>query len=520
MSVAALLKWYIFVPLLVIIYNVYQSFKIRKLMKKFGAKDFTNKVSDGFYGITRPFKMEKERKKGRYVEFYHSVLQNVDHPEIGTLTTKAVGIDIIFTKDPENIKAILATQFNDFEFGLRSAFLYPLLGEGIFTLDGEGWKHSRAMLRPQFSKEQVGHVQALEPHIQLLAKHIVQHNKNEFDIQELFFRFTVDTATAVLFGQSVESLKDSFIGFTDPEDNFDGRRDFANAFNKSQEYVAKRAMLNDLYFLINPQEFKESNAKVHRFADHYVNKALNVSSEELEKASKEQYIFLYELVKETRNPKVLRDQLLNILLAGRDTTASLLSFTFYELCRNKDIWKKLREEVDNKFGLGNESRVYEITFESLKRCEYLKAVLNESLRLYPTVPRNGRFANKNTTLPRGGGPLGEDPVLVRKGQPIAYVIYSTHRSSEFYGKDANEYRPERWFEPETRKLGWAYLPFNGGPRICLGQQFALTEASYVLVRLCQMFSSLDPPKDKGEYPPKQLLSISTCLYDPNLVSLY
>ena len=124
---------------------------------------------------------------------------------------------------------------------------------------------------------------------------------------------------------------------------------------------------------------------------------------------------MHELAKQTRDPKVLRDQLLNILVAGRDTTAGLLSFVFLNWPETQK-YAKLKEEIYNKFGSGEDARIDEITFESLKQCEYLKAVINESLRLYPSVPHNFRTATRNTTLPRGGGPDGMSPIVVKKGQ--------------------------------------------------------------------------------------------------------
>ncbi|CUM46031.1 unnamed protein product [Debaryomyces fabryi] len=83
-----------------------------------------------------------------------------------------------------------------------------------------------------------------------------------------------------------------------------------------------------------------------------------------------------------------------------------------------------------------------------------------------------------------------------------------HRNPKYYGKDADEFRPSRWSEPEMRKVGWAFLPFNGGPRICLGQQFALTEASYVIVRLIQMFPNLSSFCE--EYPPRKSVHLTMC----------
>lgn len=79
-----------------------------------------------------------------------------------------------------------------------------------------------------------------------------------------------------------------------------------------------------------------------------------------------------------------------------------------------------------------------------------------------------------------------------------------HRRKDFYGEDADEFKPERW---ETLRPGWEYLPFNGGPRICLGQQYALTEAGYVTIRLCQEFKELISRDDR---PWMESLTLTVC----------
>lgn len=440
-------------------------------------------------------------------------LWDIFNDENQNATVKVLGTEMFVTIDPENLKALLATQFNDFELGIRHAHFKPLLGDGIFTLDYEGWKHSRALLRPNFSREKLSHLHSLESHLGVLFKHINKHKGRPFDLQELFYKFTVDTATEFLFGHSADTLLDESIGVIKQE-AFEGERDFYTCFNGAQTICATRAWTQKGYLCTVPflrKEFNRCNKVVHNFADYYVDIALNMSTEELEKASADGYTFLYELAKETRDPKVLRDQALNIMIAGRDTTAGLMSFTFYELSKRPDVWNKLKDEIYEKYGYGDDVRLEEITFESLKKCTYLKNVINEVLRLYPSVPVNYRQANKDTTLPRGGGPDGSKPVLIEKGTPIGYVISATHRSLKYYGKDANEFRPERW-EDRALKPGWAYLPFNGGPRICLGQQFALTEASYVITRIIQEFPNIfDHDLESENYPPRMISQLTNSL---------
>lgn len=133
---------------------------------------------------------------------------------------------------------------------------------------------------------------------------------------------------------------------------------------------------------------------------------------------------------------------------------------------------------------------------------------------------NSRSALKTTTLPVGGGPDGSFPILVRKGEAIGYSVYAMHRREDIYGEDAALFRPSRW-DPDTQDgpslkgIGWAYLPFNGGPRICPGrkilrlfqhpllpeadwlltEKFALLEASYTVIRLLQTFPQIEPADD-------------------------
>lgn len=102
-----------------------------------------------------------------------------------------------------------------------------------------------------------------------------------------------------------------------------------------------------------------------------------------------------------------------------------------------------------------------------------------ALRLYPSVPVNTRTTIRTTVLPTGGGPDRKSPVLIPKGSAVAFSVYSMHRRPDLYGMDAELFRPERWDEempmndnPTNAK--WGYLPFHGGPRMCLGRMCSLS----------------------------------------------
>ncbi|KAK9468630.1 cytochrome P450 [Lipomyces arxii] len=293
------------------------------------------------------------------------------------------------------------------------------------------------------------------------------------DVQTLFYRLTMDTATEFLFGESVECQgRDDEVG---------GGCGFAAMFNRAQTIMSRRVLMRTFYWLADGKEYAEANKVVHEFVDGYVDRALESDEKKVHEG---RYVFLDALVEDTRDRKMLRDQLLNILLAGRDTTANLLSWAVHLLANDARVYDKLRESVLGAFG---EDSVDAITFESLKGLKYLRFVLNEVLRLYPSVPQNFRFAIRDTVLPRGGGKDKTEPVVVSRGMAVFYNVFAMHRRKDLYGDNANEFVPERW---EGRSAGWEYLPFNGGPRICLGQQYALTEAGYVLARLVQTFKSV------------------------------
>lgn len=415
-----------------------------------------------------------------------------------TWSASLMGQSMINTIDPENVKAVLATNFKDYGLGQRIVAFGPLLGHGIFTTDGALWEHSRALVRPNFTRSQVADLCTFETHIQhLIAK--LPKDGSTVDIQKLFFQLTMDSATEFLFGESVDSLNS-------PEGS--EQHAFAAAFDFAQGQLSHRSRLGRLVGLFHNSDFNKACKTVHAFVDKLVVRAIErVKALDAEKTidGKDQagrYVFLNELARATQDPIQLRDELLNIFLAGRDTTASLLSHTFHVLARRPDIWQKLKAEVDTLDGVIP-------NYETLRNMKYLKNLLHESLRLYPVVPGNARFANKATTIPRGGGPLGQDPVYVAKGQAVVYNVYTMHRQTSIFGPDADQFKPERWDSP-TLRPGWGYLPFNGGPRICVGQQFALTEASYTIVRLMQEFGEIEE-RDGGR-PWREQLSLTMAVY--------
>jgi len=170
------------------------------------------------------------------------------------------------------------------------------------------------------------------------------------------------------------------------------------------------------------------------------------------------------LAKETQNPLELRNESLSLLFAGRDTAGALLGWVFYFLARNERVFNKLRTIVLETFGAHTTS---EISFAQLKACQYMLHVINEAFRVAAVIPLNERVAVRDTTLPHGGGPNGDQPIFIPKGRQVLIATYAMQHRADLWGDDVEDFVPERW---ESKKAGYEFIPFGVGPRSCLGRE--------------------------------------------------
>ncbi|KAK7187736.1 cytochrome P450 [Paraphaeosphaeria sporulosa] len=336
-----------------------------------------------------------------------------------TFEQRLLGFRGIDTVDPINVEAVLSTHFSDFGLGERRLVFAPLLGQGIFTQDGKPWAHSRALLKPAFSRQDQSMAQIAEVTDQLL---------------------------------NLIPVSGSFI---------DDENTFAIAFDKGQDYLAQSGRLGGLHWLIDSSDFRIQCKRVH---EHVDNAIMQVLQEQDTGDKQSTQSILQDLVQQSTEKKVLREQCLNVLLAGRDTTACLLSWTFRLLAKHSAVFNRCREDILNSCGFSGQ-----ITRQKIKY--HMDDLPLKVLRLYPSVPINSRTATHTTTLPTGGGPNGTAPILVRKGEAVGYCPYIMHRRQETFGPDAEAFRPERWLE-------------NG------------SQAGYVVARMLQKFSSLRLPKEE------------------------
>jgi cytochrome P450 len=281
-----------------------------------------------------------------------------------TFSLRYAGNTVIWTAEAENIKAMLATKFEDFELSsVRCKAFAPFVGDSIFAANGTTWAHGRALLRPSFSRAQVADLGIYEKNFQ----HLVQRIPNDgsvVDLDPLFRYFTMDTAAEFFFGESTYCLL--------PEAS-ERSKGLAQAFDYASAGVFQRLHMGQLIWFHHDKKFRDSCKIVHDFVEFFVENALKSRNSQIENKvpSKKGYIFIDELAKDTTDRKVLRDQLVGALAAGRDTTATLMSLTVWLLAKHPRVLERLRTAIKAFDGAPP-------SYEQIKNLEYLRWVFSES----------------------------------------------------------------------------------------------------------------------------------------------
>jgi cytochrome P450 len=357
----------------------------------------------------------------------------------------------IATREPENLKAILSTHFKSFMLApRRTAILKQFLGESIFASNGPEWQHSRAFIRPHLTKDSFidSEMSRFEKHVSRLVSKIPRDG-SKVDLQPLFFAFTMDAVIEMLTGKDLQSEEQLALS---KDDNI------VELFDDAQKFLAFRIIMP--FGGLSAKE-KANIKRCHNWVDRCVRQA--ILEHKSGKVNTSKPCFLQELVKESDDVVRLRSEMIALLIAGRDTTASTLSSLWFVLAKRPDIVAKLKAEVDE---LGGERP----GFAQLKQLTYVQHTIqecratihippsrclnadhkNKVLRLYPAVPGSAFEAIEDTFLPLGGGADGKSPVFVPKGQVISSSVFAVHRRKDIYGPDAEMFRPERWEDKSLR----------------------------------------------------------------------
>lgn len=379
----------------------------------------------------------------------------------------------IYTADPANVEYMLKTNFENYGKGSYNySILKDLLGDGIFTVDGDKWREQRKISSYEFSTKVLRDFSsvAFRKNVGKLAQLLSEAANSDkvLDIQDLFMKSTLDSIFKVAFGVELDSMCGS---------NEEGTR-FGNAFDDASAMTLWRYV--DIFWKIKRFLNIGSEARLKQrlqVVDTFVYKLIrnktdqmHNSQEEHTSMKKEDILSRFLQVTET-DPKYLRDIILNFVIAGKDTTAATLSWFIYMLCKHPAVQEKVAQEVKEATGvkdITDFSKLADcISEESLEKMHYLHAAITETLRLYPAVPVDAKICFSDDTLPDG--------FSVRKGDMVCYQAYAMGRMKFIWGDDTEEFKPERWLDENgifQKESPFKFTAFQAGPRICLGKEFA------------------------------------------------
>eukprot|EP01118_Nematostelium_gracile_P006103 TRINITY_DN1952_c0_g2_i1.p1 TRINITY_DN1952_c0_g2~~TRINITY_DN1952_c0_g2_i1.p1 ORF type:complete len:503 (+),score=120.94 TRINITY_DN1952_c0_g2_i1:62-1570(+) len=384
----------------------------------------------------------------------------------------------LFSSDPKCNEHILKTNFNNYVKGDRTnMILAPLFGNGIFASDGKHWKKQRQVASHLFKTAELKQmIPVFIKHTDKLIELLEQNNNRDHDFQDVISRVTLDSIGEIAFGIDLGSLNDEMVPF-------------ANAFNGLQISVAKRfnnplvMVLGPLRTLFFPTELTlERDAHIiNDYAYSLIRKRRLESSLNERPDLLSRFLMLRDDEGQPYSDQDLRDVVINFITAGRDTTAETTTFVLYLLAQNPKVEKKLLQEIEN------ELHGIEPDFDNMKNLKYLEAVIDETLRLFPAVPYDPKRAVEDDVLPDG--------TKVRKGTVVFWSAYIMGRSEELWD-NPEEFRPERWLGENggIQVDSINAIPFQLGPRICLGMNMAYLEMKIVIIKLLRRFK-LEVPSD-------------------------
>ena len=405
------------------------------------------------------------KNRRRFHEKLLEEIKKLDFPSISSLA-RPPNQHLIFITNPIHVRYIFETNFEvaNKSDRMREHFK-ELLGDGIFTTNGEQWRFHRKVASRMFStrnlKNYMFDTSIKNTHSTIKKLH--EYDNKTIDINDLLGRFTVDTFCEIAFGYNMNSVT-----------TYPKQHAFGVAFDDMVERVSKRG--SDLLWkqkralnVGNEAYIHHDHIIIQQFVKDIVNK--KSKSQMSDETGKESYDILSLYLKHDPNLtfKNLYDISINFIIAGRDTTRMLLSWWIWELCKteNKKYLEKLYEEIDN-FERKPTYSDFNQTFK------FLEATLCETLRLNPSVPHLARSCVEDCTLPKIDG---EDRAYtIRKGNIVLVANYTMARNPKIWGKDAAQFKPERWTKGLNTFDQYKYPVFNINPRLCLGKSFAIQEA--------------------------------------------
>ena len=367
---------------------------------------------------------------------------------------------------PDGIKHVLQDNHRNYRKSFDYKILARLLGQGLVTSEGSLWLRQRRLMQPMFHRQKVAGLGKLmaECTLEMLERWHGRAERGEvFDVAVEMMRLTLQIVGRALLSMDLTAQAD-VIGrnMTIANERFGdmGLSAFlpwlpvpGNARFRAAAGALRKIVLDII----------AARRRDGRDYGDLLSMLLAVRDEDTGEAMKDEQ---------------LRDEVLTLILAGHETTATALSWTWYLLSQNPEAERKLHAELDEELG-GSAASV-----SALPNLNYTGMVIDEAMRLYPPVWAVGRQA------------IADDEILgyrVPKGSNLLLSQWLAHRHPAFW-ENPNRFEPERFSaERASGHPRYAFFPFGGGPRMCIGNLFALTEAQIVLATVAQKYRLRVPP---------------------------
>uniref|UniRef100_A0A7C9CWR7 Unspecific monooxygenase n=1 Tax=Opuntia streptacantha TaxID=393608 RepID=A0A7C9CWR7_OPUST len=420
----------------------------------------------------------------------------------------------VVVSDPTVARHILRENAFSYDKGVLAEILEPIMGKGLIPADLDTWKQRRRVIAPGF------HALYLEAMVNVftdcadrttlkfekLLEDVHGQDTIELDLEAEFSSLALDIIGLGVFNYDFGSItKESPVIKAVYGTLFE-------AEHRSTFYIPYWKFPLAKWLVPRQRKFQNDLKVINDCLDGLIKNAKETRQEtDVEKLQQRDYSslkdasllrFLVDMRGVDVDDRQLRDDLMTMLIAGHETTAAVLTWSIFLLAQNPTKMKKAQAEIDAVLGQGR------ITFDLIKKLEYIRLIVAEALRLYPQPPLLIRRALKSDLLP-GGYKGQKDGFQIPKGTDVFVSVYNLHRSPFFWDKP-HEFEPERFLVPRTNEdiEGWsgfdpsrspgalypneiisdfAFLAFGGGPRKCVGDQFALMESTIALTMLLQKF---------------------------------
>jgi cytochrome P450 len=392
-------------------------------------------------------------------------------------------MNFVITSDPMNIHQIMSRNFSNYTKGPEFREIFEPLGDGIFNSDSDSWKHQRKLIHSLIKNSR----------FELFLKQVVQDKVEkglvpvldrvsslgiEVDLQDVFQRFTFDNICLMVLGFDTNCLSIEFPNVA-----------YEKAFDQIEESVFSRHIVPESIWKLQRwlqlgEEKKLS--KAWKVLDQFVYNCISSKREELSKdtaqKSKEANFDLLtayieqdggaETVGFTKfSNKFLRDAAFNLMLAGRDTVSAGLTWLLWLVATHPSVEAKIVEEIRDHLLVNNEIKW---GIDELNKLVYLHGAICESLRLFPSVPFEHKYAVQSDILPSGHH--------ISPSTRLLYSAYTMGRMEGIWGGDCLEFKPERWISEQGRIVhvpSYKFIAFNAGPRTCLGKDMSFIQMKIV-----------------------------------------